>query len=233
MKLAQTTLRHIIIIKKLNNIIINCFQNPRTSVVPHKWRFDSNQDWKTLALDFGGFSTDDMADETLRALGIRISATGYLEEESPRFTDITELELTAKPAVMDNPGQIVMDSEEEMVKKKNKCVAKRKERLVKLCAFVRSLLFPYPKSSLFSSLCSMPAPMPAIISAPMPAVVPAPVFASVLASFSRLGSPVLLLSGHLSALVAVSCCKIPALMSPLFVLGPTLSLGPSSLKRFK
>ena len=70
-------------------------------------------------MDFDNFSTDDIADETLQALGFQISVTGYLQERSPRFIDVTNLELNAEPAVVDNPSQVVTDSEEEMVKKKN------------------------------------------------------------------------------------------------------------------
>ena len=103
-KLAPTTSRRIIAIKKLNNIMINCLQNPHASVFSDKWRFDSSQDLDILALDFGGCNTDDIADKTLRALGFHISATGYLEEGLPRFTDVTDLELTAELAVVDNPG---------------------------------------------------------------------------------------------------------------------------------
>ena len=65
MKLAPTILRHIIAIKKLINIIINYLHNPRISVLPDKWRFDLSQDWETLALDFRGFSTNDIVDKTL------------------------------------------------------------------------------------------------------------------------------------------------------------------------
>ena len=64
-KLALTTLRYIIVIKKLNNIIINCFLNLHASIFPDKWRFNLSQDWKTLALDFDSFNTDDLADKNL------------------------------------------------------------------------------------------------------------------------------------------------------------------------
>ena len=70
-------------------------------------------------MDYGSFSTDDIANETLQALGFHISAIRYLKERSPYFTDITDLQLTVKPAIVDNSGQVVMDSEEEVVKKKN------------------------------------------------------------------------------------------------------------------
>lgn len=35
-KMALTTLRHIIAIKKLNNIMINCLRNLRASILPEK-----------------------------------------------------------------------------------------------------------------------------------------------------------------------------------------------------
>ena len=41
-KLAPTMLRHIIAIKKLNNIMINCLQNPHANVLSDKWHFDSS-----------------------------------------------------------------------------------------------------------------------------------------------------------------------------------------------
>ena len=165
---------------------------------------------------------DNIRDKTLRALGFYISATGYLEEESSRFTDVTDLELTTKPTVVDNPGQVVTDSEEKVVKKKNKRVAKIKERLAKLCAPVGSPLSPRPESSLFLSPRSVPAPVPALVFAPLPTPVPAPL--------SRPGSPVVLSSGRVPAPAAVSR---QALMSPLPMLGPPLPLGPSSLRTFK
>ena len=64
-KLGPTTSRRIIAIKKLNNIMINCLQNFRASVLPEMWRFDLSQDWETHFLDFGGCSPDDIADKTL------------------------------------------------------------------------------------------------------------------------------------------------------------------------
>ena len=229
-KLAPTMSSRIIAIKKLNNIMINCLQNPRASVLPDKWRFDSSQDWETLALDFGGCSTDDIADETFRALGFQISATGYLEEGFPRFTDVTDLELSAELAMVDNPGQVVTDSEEEVVKKKNKRAAKRKERLAKLHAPVGSPLSSRPESSILLSPRSVPALVLALVPTPMPALVPTLMPAPVPAFFSCPGSFVVLSSDCLPALAAVSR---RALMSPLPVLGPPLLLGPSPLRTFK
>ena len=109
--------------------MINCLRNPRASVFSDKWRFDLSQDWETLALDFERFSKDDLANKTFRALGFYISTTGYLEERSLRFIDVTDLELTTEPTVMDNAGQVVTDFKEEVVKKKNKHIAKKKSGL--------------------------------------------------------------------------------------------------------
>ena len=155
-------------------------------------------------MDFGGCSTDDKINETLRVLGFHISTNGYLEERFLRFTDVTDLELTAEPAVVDNPGQIVTDFEEKVVKKKNKCVAKSKERLAKLCATIGSLLSPCPESSLFLLPCSIPAFVLTFVPAPMPAFLPAPVPAPIPASFSHPESLVVLLS---------DCVPTPATVS--------------------
>ena len=55
-------------------------------------------------MDFDSFNMDDIADKTLQALGFHIFATRYLEEGFPRFIDVTDLELNAEPAIVDNPG---------------------------------------------------------------------------------------------------------------------------------
>lgn len=103
-KLALTTLHRIIAIKKLNNIMINHLHNSYASIFPDKLHFDSSQDWEILALDFQSFSTDAIADNTLRALSFHISTTRYLKEGSPHFTDVTHLVLTVKLVIVDNPG---------------------------------------------------------------------------------------------------------------------------------
>ena len=227
-------LRYIITIKKLNNIMINHLQNPPASVFPDKWRFDSSQDWEIFALDFGGCSTDDIVDKTLRALGFHISATRYFEEGSPRFINVIDLELTTKPAVVDNPGQVVTDSEEEVVKKKNKRTAKRKERLAKLCAPVKSPSSSCLESSLFLSPRFVPTLVPALVPATVPSLVPipmpAPVPALVPTPLSRLRSFVVLSSGRLPAPATVFC---RAFMLPLLMLGPLLFLRPLPLRTFK
>ena len=194
-------------------------------------------DWEILALDFGGFSTDDIADKTLRAFGFHISAIRYLEKESLYFINITDLELTAKPAVVDNPSQVVTDFEEKMVKKKNKRAAKRKERLAKLYALVGFLLSPYSEFSLL--LLSyfvpvlvpdlVPAPMLALVAAFVPALLPAPMPTP----FSCSRSSVVLLSGCVPTPSAVFYCEILALMSSLLMFSLSFLLGSSPLKTFK
>lgn len=90
-------------------------------------------------MDFESFSIDNLIDETSQALSFHISATGYLEEVSLCFTNVIDLDLTVKPAaIVDNPSQVVTNFKEEMIKKKNKCAAKKKERLIKVCALVGS-----------------------------------------------------------------------------------------------
>ena len=201
-------------------------------------------------MNFDNFSTDDIIDETQRALGFHISAAVYLEEESPRFTDVTDLELNTEPTVVDNPGQVVTNSKEEVVKKKNKRTAKRKMRLAKLRILGRSSLSPYLKSSPLLSTRFVPAPVSAFVPALMPALVPAhvptpmpthvstlvPAFLPALmhapmpALISRPRSPALLSSRH----VLVFHCRIPALLSPLpGVLDPPLPLGSSLFRTFK
>ena len=153
----------IIGIKKLNNIIINHLPNPRASVLLDKWRFDLSQDWETLVLDFKSFSTNDIADKSFQALGFHISAIGYLKEGFSHFTNVTDLELTTELAMVDNFGQIVTDSEKELLNKKNKYAVKRKERDMRRCAFIRSLLYLFPKFPLLLLRYIVPAPMFALV----------------------------------------------------------------------
>ena len=145
---------------------------------------------------------------------------------------------------MDNPSQVITDFEEEIVKKKNKCAAKKKKLLVKLCVFVRSLSSPCLKSSPLLLLCFVLALMPVFLPAPIPAFILALVTALMPAPVSCLGSLVILLSRHISALAAsitlslpchfpISCCGISALLLLLFLLGLLFPLGLLLLKTFK
>lgn len=68
---------------------------------------------------------------------------------------------------MDNPGQVVTDFKEEVVKKKNKYTAKKKERLTKLYILVGSLLSPHLESSLFLSSYFVPTLMSTHVPAPI------------------------------------------------------------------
>ena len=132
---------------------------------------------------------DDIKDETLLALGFHIFTTGYLEEGSLCFIDITNLELNAKLAVVDNSGQVVIDLEEEVVKKKNKRAAKSKEWFVKLRSPVESPLSPRPKSSSFLLPRFVPAFVTTLVPAFLPVLMPALVPTLVPAPFSYPGSP--------------------------------------------
>ena len=124
-KLAPTTLRRIITIKKLNNIIINCLQNPNVCLFLDKWYFDLSQDWEILILNYENFNADAIAKKTLQALGFHISIIGHLEKKFLYFTNITNLKLFIKQAMVDILGQVVINFEKNIVKKKNKCVANR------------------------------------------------------------------------------------------------------------
>ena len=209
-------------------------------------------------MDFDSFSTEDIANTTLLALGFHISSTKYHEERSLCFTDVIDLELNAEPAIMDNLGQVVTNLEEEVVKKKNKHAAKRKERLAKLCAPIRSPLSFCPEFFPFLLPCfvlasipalvptSVPASVPALVPTLEPALIPALVLAPVstfvlilLPTFvlapvpalvSRPRSFVVLLSRHASVFYR----RIPTLLLPfLSMLGPLFFLGSSPLRIFK
>lgn len=162
----------------------------------------------------------------LWTLGFHISTTGYLEEESLFFTDVTDLELTAKSAMVDNPGQVVTHFKDKVMKKKNECTAKKKRRLARFYIPVRSLLSLCPKFS----LVLLPQSVPALV----------PVF--VTAFIFRAGLTTILLSAHMPAPAIlkafslpchtlVSRCRISTLLSPLPLLGPLLLF--SSLRTFK
>lgn len=141
---------------------------------------------------------------------------------------------------MDNPGQVITNYKKEVVKKKNKCAANKKERLAKLCASVGSFSSLYFESSFFLLPCCMLAPMsalvPALVPVFMPALKPTLVLAPMLASFSHLRSLVVLSFDHLPVPAAssalflphhafVSCYRILALLLSLFVLGLSFFLG--------
>lgn len=147
-KLAPTSSCRIMTFKKLNNIMIHRLWNLRASVHSEKWHLDLSQDWETFALDFENFSTDNIADKILQALGFHIFAIEYLEEGSPYFINITDLNLTAEPTIIDNLGQVVINSKEKIVKKKNKYAVKRMECLANF-VFLLDVLYLLASNSLF------------------------------------------------------------------------------------
>lgn len=122
-------LRHIITFKKSNNIIINCLWNSCTSILSDKWFFDSSKNLKTIAQNFKSFSMDEIEDETLQAFGFYISITRYFEEWFLHFTNITDLELTIKAAIINNLIQIVINSKKEVIKKKKNAWSRKKSSL--------------------------------------------------------------------------------------------------------
>lgn len=156
-------------------------------------------------MDFKGFSTVAIADKTLQALGFHISTTGYLKEGSPHFIVVTDLELIAERVVVDNLGQVITESEEEVVKNKNKRTIKRKERFAKLCVLVESPSSPHPEFFPFSSACSMPALVPALVPAPISASVSCSESAAI-SLFRRLPA---IVSRPRSPGILLSCC-VPA-----------------------
>lgn len=154
-------------------------------------------------MDFESFNTDDLANEIFQTLSFHISVTEYLKEKSLRFTNVTDLKLSVKPVVINNLGQVVIDSKEKVVEKKNKYTVKKKW-LAKLNASVRSFLFFCFKSSLFLLLCFIPTPVP--------------VFMATLISYFR--SFAVLLSCYMFILVScfrslaiLSFCYMPAFVS--------------------
>lgn len=60
----------------------------------------------------------------LLKLGLHISVIDYFEKEAPFFIDITDTNLTID-VVENNPDKVITDSEEEVVKKKNKYTIKK------------------------------------------------------------------------------------------------------------
>lgn len=112
-----------------------------------------------------------------------------------------------------------MDFEEEVVKKKNKCKAKRKERLVKFYIFVKSLLSLYPKFFPFlllhSVLTFVPTPMTTLVFYSGSSIVLSFWYMPVLVFYPK--SPVILSTHCMFALVSCSkssiillSCYIPA-----------------------
>lgn len=121
--------------------------------------------------------------------------------------DVTDLKFNTKPAVVDNYDQVVTDSEKEVMMKKNKYAAKRKEQLAKFCSPIKSFLSPCPEFSSFLLPCFAPALMPTLVPTLVPALMPT--FMPVPVSYS--GFLAILLSHSL--LVSVFCLRFPAILS--------------------
>lgn len=149
-----------------------------------------------------------------------------------------------------------MDFEKKVIKKKNKCMAKRKERFAKLYALIESFLSFCPRSFIILLSCYIPALIfcpksPAVL---MSCYVLTLIFCSkspvvlwfcympALVSYPK--SPVVLLFCYILALAAssalflpcyafISYCRISALLLLLFMLNPLLILGFSPLRTLK
>lgn len=130
------------------------------------------------------------------------------------------------------------------MKKKNKCIAKRKKWLAKICALVGCLLSSHLESSSFLLPRSMPAPMFALVHALLPALIPALLPALVLSPVFLLRSSAILLSCHMSISVKSAVFFLPcyaldsrrgilALQLPLPIFSLLFLLGSSTLKTFK
>lgn len=109
--------------------MIHCLWNPHASIILDKWRFDLIWNKKTLALDIGSFSTNDLADKTFRAFGFYISIIRYFEKGLLYFIIIINLKLFAKLVIIDNSSKGVTDSEEEMVEKRTNTRLKKRNGL--------------------------------------------------------------------------------------------------------
>ena len=160
-------------------------------------------------------------DATLQALGFHHSPLSYLEEEIPRFVDVIDKsELVIK---LEDNGQLITDSENEKVRKRLECVAKRKARRNNLRAFVRQALAigsvtPLLSSPALSSRFFVPALL-FCLGSPTPLLSYLPMFASL--SCLELPTPLLscpLMPASLSRPLMsalLSCPPIPALLSLL------------------
>ena len=209
LKLATTPLHHTITIQKLNNIIINCFQNPRPSILPNKWQFDTSQDSEVLEDNFDSVSLDTIPDGTLRALNFYFSLLGYFEERAPWFVNVTNnRDLTIEP--VDN-NQTITEFEDEKMRKQNKRAAKRKARLDKLSTPMRT-----PVASSAALLSSRPT------------------LVSCHGSSAPLSSCLRFLTRLLSCPMPAPVPRSPAVLLPLHVLGSApLHLVSSTLRIFK
>ena len=113
-----------IAIQKLNNIIINMLTNPRLSVLPNKWWFDTSQDLEILGDDIDSVSLETILDNILRAHSFNRFSLDYLKKGAPRFVDSTnEPKLVIEP---EDNNQPITNSEDEKARKWLNWAAKRK-----------------------------------------------------------------------------------------------------------
>lgn len=139
------------------------------------------------------------------------------------FTNIIDLELTIKPAIVDDLGWIITDFNKKLVKKKNKCKAKRKKWFLKFYTLIRSPLFFCPKFFTIWLFCYIPALIfcPRLSAVLLFCCVPAVVFclksSNILLSYYM---PALAISAILSSIcqIFIFCYRISAFLLPLLLL---------------
>lgn len=131
-----------IAIQKVNNIVINCLQNPYISIKSDKRQHNTIENWAILDNDFEIFLTTLIPNKLLQALYFHIFALGYLKDGNLYFKDITNtnnlilnlsVRLNCRPEKENKREEKeidrylkITDSEEGAVKKKNKSAKKRK-----------------------------------------------------------------------------------------------------------
>lgn len=131
-KLIPPMSRYIITIKKLNNILMNYFQIPCTRINFALLQINISLNWEIFNQEVQSFSIVETVDKILQAFRFHIFATEYLEKRALYFTDIIDLsEFIAKP-VINNLGQIVTNSKEEELKKKNEHLTKKQSSLINI-----------------------------------------------------------------------------------------------------
>lgn len=140
-------------------------------VISDRWQYNTNQDWEMLGQDFKTLITNPIPDKTLQAFCLYISSLGYQKDKIPCFENITNVDnlplsinasLNCKPERKeeqeekeDNKGSKFTDSKENTVKKKNKCMEKRKAWLASFCTRAKLLPCLEPASTrLLSKLYS-------------------------------------------------------------------------------
>ena len=88
-----------------------------------KWQFDTSQDWEVPGDNLDNVSLEIILDPTLQALSFYYFLLGYLEEGVLWFIDVIDkLELAIE---LEDNGQPINDSENEKVRKRLECAAKK------------------------------------------------------------------------------------------------------------